>query len=397
MDLALDLGDRAADALGAVELHTLGRQQLATAVVRVQGIIDRFTLAHAQMVAEADRMGVWQGTGARSMADWLAGKTNTSYGSASGLLALGETADASPEVAAAVGAGEMSAATAATLHDAITTAPAGADVSSLVKAVKGTGPREARAAASRWKELNSAKQETEEEREDRRYQRRSVRSAPPVDGMVSTTVTLPVLQSRQFINAISQVAGKPTEGDERTTEQRLADGLIMLCDAYAKGEVKGGRERPTVLLVFEAESYAGHTDTPARTANGDNIPASVARHLAENAVLQRVLRVGSKILDLGREARLASDDQYRALVARDGGCRWLGCHIPAAWCEIDHLQPYAAGGATDLDSMVLLCSHHHHEKHRPGVQVIGNAHSLLIRLANGTVIDCALRRAQAAA
>lgn len=141
MDLALDLGDRAADALGAVELHTLGRQQLATAVVRVQGIIDRFTLAHAQMVAEADRMGVWQGTGARSMADWLAGKTNTSYGSASGLLALGETADASPEVAAAVGAGEMSAATAATLHDAITTAPAGADVSSLVKAVKGTGPR----------------------------------------------------------------------------------------------------------------------------------------------------------------------------------------------------------------------------------------------------------------
>ena len=95
--------------------------------------------------------------------------------------------------------------------------------------------------------------------------------------------------------------------------------------------------------------------------------------------------------------RLAAEGAAVALVARDGGCRWLGCHIPAAWCEIDHLQPYAAGGATDLDSMVLLCSHHHHEKHRPGVQVIGNAHSLLIRLANGTVIDCALRRAQAAA
>ena len=58
MNLAFNLGDRAADALSAVELHTPGRQQLATAVVRVQGIIDRFTLAHAQMVAEADRMGV---------------------------------------------------------------------------------------------------------------------------------------------------------------------------------------------------------------------------------------------------------------------------------------------------------------------------------------------------
>ncbi|MGB8858732.1 MAG: DUF222 domain-containing protein [Ilumatobacteraceae bacterium] len=396
MDAALDLGDTAASAIAAVELTLLSRQQLTLAVTRMQGLIDRFTVAHALMVAEADRQGVWQGTGARDMADWLTNTTKTSYGAANGLVALGETVEAAPEVAQAVVGGELSAASATTLHDAVTTAPSSADVGSLIQCVKGAKPASARRAAERWKELNTTSAVSEEEREDHRHQRRAVRSAPPVDGMVATTVLLPVLQSRQFINSLNAVAGKPYEGDERTTEQRLADGLIMLCDAFAKGEVKGGRERPTVLLVFDVDSYTGDTDTPARTANGDRIPACLARHLAENAHLQRVVQSGSRILDLGRDARLASDDQYRVLLVRDGGCRWPGCEIPAAWCEIDHLQPFPAG-PTHLDNLVLWCSHHHHEKHRPGVRVLGDAHSLRLQLANGTIVDCRSRRAQAAA
>jgi len=396
MDHALDLGTAAADALLAVQIGSLTRQQLALGVIRVQQTIDLFTLAQAQFMAAADKAGVWQGTGARDMADWLTNTTQTSYGSAKGLLELGETADASPEVAAAVAAGELSAASATTLHDAVTKAPANADVGELVDAVKGAKPTAARKAAERWKELNAATTETDEEREDRRYQRRGVRSGQPVDGMVTTTVTLPVLQSRQFINAINFVAGTPGQGDTRTVEQRLADGLTMLCDALSKGEVKGGRERPTLLLVFDVDAWLGETNTPARTANGDRIPACVARHLAENAHLQRITQAGSRILDLGTVSRLASDDQYRALLVRDGGCRWPGCEIPAAWCEVDHLVPYPAG-PTDLINMVLWCSHHHHEKHRPGVHVHGDAHSLRIQLANGTIIDCTQRRATAAA
>ena len=56
-------------------------------------------------------------------------------------------------------------------------------------------------------------------------------------------------------------------------------------------------------------------------------------------------------MDLGTISRLASDDQYRALVVRDGGCRWPGCEIPAAWCEVDHLVPFPAG-PTDLINLV---------------------------------------------
>ncbi|MFM7253289.1 MAG: hypothetical protein ACKO27_09540, partial [Ilumatobacteraceae bacterium] len=41
-----------------------------------------------------------------------------------------------------------------------------------------------------------------------------------------------------------------------------------------------------------------------------------------------------------------------------------------------------------LDNLVLWCSHHHHRKHDAGVEVLGDAHHLQLRLADGTVIDC---------
>ena len=50
-----------------------------------------------------------------------------------------------------------------------------------------------------------------------------------------------------------------------------------------------------------------------------------------------------------------------------------------------------------LNGLVLWCSHHHHEKHRPGVHALGDAISLRIQLANGTIIDCTQRRTSAAA
>ena len=383
---SFDLLDLAADAVAMLDVSVLTADDLAFGSLALQRHIDRMKALHAGFVNAADHARVWDGTGARNMADWLAGATNTSYGDAASRVRLGHTLDQSPELAEAVQKGEVSAATAEALHDAVTNPPANGDVKELVEAVKGAGPRDAKAAAERFKEINSA--ETDEQAEERRHQQRSVRSTPATDGLVTTTVTLPELQSREFHNAISSVAGKPAEGDARTTEQRLADGLVQLCRAYAKGQVLGGREKPTILITIDALSFAGATNEPGTTAHGDRIPAHVVRHLAEHANLQRVLHAGSVILDLGREVRFATESQYRALLTRDGGCRWLGCHIPGAWCEVDHLVAFEDGGRTNIDDMVLWCSHHHHEKHRPGVQVLGNANDLRIRLANGTVVHC---------
>jgi hypothetical protein len=121
------------------------------------------------------------------------------------------------------------------------------------------------------------------------------------------------------------------------------------------------------------------------------------RRLAEDARIQRVLTAGNEILNLGRSSRFATDAQWRALVLRDGGCRMPGCRAPAAWCDVDHLEAWDLGGLTDLDNLVLWCRHHHTEKHRPGVKVLGDAHDLRLQLADGTIIHCPTKRRDRAA
>lgn len=398
MRSALDLLDWAADAVAGVDLGAADPQALADGALGIQRHIDRMKVLHARVLLEADKARVWQGSGSRNVADWLATKTNGSHGDATSRVKLGDSLERSPELADAVESGEVSTATAEALHDTIAERHDDEDLPDLIKKVKGTGPRRAKEIAEQWKDEHAA--DPAKDRAERCHRRRSVRSAPPVDGLATTTVVLPVLETRELLNALASCAGKPSEHDDRTHEQRLADGLIQLCKAYNSGEVVGGRERPTLLITFSAEAYAGLSDEPGVTAQGDRIPADVVRHLAENAHLQRVVQAGSAILNLGRLVRWASHHQFRALVARDGGCRWPGCHVPASWCEADHLVAFADGGATDMHNLVLWCDHHHHVKHRSGIEVIGDAGpELRLRLPDGTVVHCPpkVRSAQAAA
>jgi hypothetical protein len=383
---ALELLDLATDAVAMHDPQLLALDDLRDGILSLQQHIDRVKGIHARLVAAGDSAGVWHGQAKRNMADWLASLTKTSHGDAISRVRLGEAIGASPELADAVDSGEVSAATAEALHEAVTQPAPSADTAELVAAVKGSGPREARKAAAKFREIHT--KETPEEAADRRYEKRAVRSGPAEDGMVTTTVTLPELESREFHQVISFIGGKPSDTDQRMTEQRLADGLIQLCAAYAAGAVSGGRERPTILITIDADSFTGATDEPGVTAYGDRIPAHIVRHLAETANLQRLLHVGSMILDLGREVRYATEAQYRALLARDGGCRVEGCHIPGAWCDADHLIAWEDDGSTDLENLALLCRHHHREKHRPGVTVIGDGNDFSIRLANGTILRC---------
>jgi hypothetical protein len=161
-----------------------------------------------------------------------------------------------------------------------------------------------------------------------------------------------------------------------------------MATAYAKGQIPGGRENPNLLITIPATSLTGDSNEPGFTSWGDRVPAFVARRLAEFANLQRVITAGSQVLDLGRTVRCATDAQYQALVVRDGGCREPGCNLPPAWCQIDHLHDWILGGATDLDNLVMWCTFHHHEKHRPGVKVLGDANNLRLQMPDGTIKHC---------
>lgn len=71
-------------------------------------------------------------------------------------------------------------------------------------------------------------------------------------------------------------------------------------------------------------------------------------------------------VDMGRQVRLATRAQRRALAVRDGGCVFPGCEAPVGWTEAHHAEYWESGGPTDLRNLALLCRHHHRVAHRTG-------------------------------
>jgi hypothetical protein len=391
MDATFDLLRAAADGARGLVGSTTVPHELRTAIIGLQAHMDAVKVVQSLLLDEAERTNAWKGTGCRNKADWLSGTTKSSYGDAKRKQKLGKALGESEKLKDAVSNGDVSPDAAEQLADAVSNPPANADqgaLDDLIDACKGADVRDAREAVNRFREIWS--NETEDEAAERRYQARSLRSAPVEDGLVTTTVVLPEAQHDQFMKSINHAAGPLDAEDPRTLAQRLADGLINLTSAYAKGGVTGGRQKPTMLIVWTKEAFEGATQDPAFTDLGTRIPAHEARRLAEHAQMRRVVMAGRAVLDLGKSVRLASDEQYLALIARDGGCGMPGCRVPGAFCEVDHIiewDPNRTDGPTDLDNLWLLCPFHHRERHRPGVRLIGNANNLEISFPDGRTLD----------
>ncbi|MFP3463179.1 DUF222 domain-containing protein, partial [Arthrobacter globiformis] len=111
----------------------------------------------------------------------------------------------------------------------------------------------------------------------------------------------------------------------------------------------------------------GPTGRPAGAATGSGtftysgpVTASTIREIACDADIIPVL-LGSegRILDIGRTTRIFPPHIRKALNARDQGCAFPNCTIPATWCEAHHITYWSRGGPTSTDNGVLLCTHHH--------------------------------------
>jgi hypothetical protein len=104
----------------------------------------------------------------------------------------------------------------------------------------------------------------------------------------------------------------------------------------------------------------------------DGAPLSQAelhQYLCDAGVSRVIMNGISEILDQGRNSKVVSKAQRRALRRRDGGCRWHGCGMKAAFCHPHHIWHWVNGGPTDLSNLVLLCPFHHRLVHTRGLEV----------------------------
>jgi hypothetical protein len=156
----------------------------------------------------------------------------------------------------------------------------------------------------------------------------------------------------------------PGAGPNLSYTERLGLGLTELIE-HLPTEVEGGFSRSAVtLLVHVDHQHLLDGLASARLDTGAHLSAGEARRLACSAgILPVVLDGSSQVLDLGRERRLHSTAQRRALSVRHDTCATEGCERPFAWCDVHHPHPWSQGGATDLANAVPLCGFHHRRAH----------------------------------
>lgn len=126
---------------------------------------------------------------------------------------------------------------------------------------------------------------------------------------------------------------------------------------------------------------------PAKLDDGSALSMSqLARLLCDSSIARVVLSAAGEVLDVGREKRLFTPAQTRAVVARDRACRYPGCSDTLAHGQIHHALPWQAGGKTNLANAILLCWHHHALVHRDMIFIRHHDGGFVFTKADGSVI-----------
>ncbi len=173
----------------------------------------------------------------------------------------------------------------------------------------------------------------------------------------------------EALSAATTPADRISGSEPRVPAQsRRADGLVEICRQWLdRGETVVGGERPHLSVIVDLDRLQGTGPGMCETERGEVLTAEAVRRIACDAAVSRVIvRGDSEPLDVGRRTRTIPPAIRRALVIRDGGCRFPGCDRPPAWCDAHHIRHWARGGETSLENLVLLCRRHHRMVHEGG-------------------------------
>lgn len=118
--------------------------------------------------------------------------------------------------------------------------------------------------------------------------------------------------------------------------------------------------RRELIVTIDLLTLLGLRDNPAEIAGYGPIPPRIARLLADDASLRRMVTdpVTGEVLHLDRRSRVATDLLATAIRAAQQTCQFPGCTRPHR-PEVDHRDDWADGGQTEPENLQLLCRRHH--------------------------------------
>ena len=175
--------------------------------------------------------------------------------------------------------------------------------------------------------------------------------------------------------AITLAAQKPSvrvvtvlHRDDRPTPLATSSAGTPSASPDARPSLAELKRQAQQLLTQPAPSQPGWGISEA---DGAVLPAgTVTRYLCNTGLVNVIMDAEGNPLNMGRTQRLFTSTQRVALSLRDGGCRWLNCDRPAAYCEAHHIDEWVADrGRTDIDRGILICRYHHGQLHHGGWRI----------------------------
>ena len=164
---------------------------------------------------------------------------------------------------------------------------------------------------------------------------------------------------------VTDEQGRTVTPDERTPARRRMDALLALVQrGVAAADGVPSTDKAKVVVLIDYDTLVDDVNGSGTTLTGDVLsPGAVRRMACDAQIIPVVLGGDSEPLDVGRSRRLFTRSQRLALIARDKGCSFPGCTVPATWCDAHHVLHWRHGGPTSLSNGALLCQRHHTEVH----------------------------------
>jgi hypothetical protein len=367
----------ALDALSAIEPNELADGDTVVALHRQLARLDALVTRTA---AAFDASGEWRADSAKSAAAWLAARTHRPVAACRRRVQLGRRLRCTPVTERAWVDGDIDAAHAEVLSRARTDAAADAfdrDEELLVGFARSFRFRPFQRAAGYW--LQRADADGVEAGASDQRARRRLHLSQSVDGMwfldgcldpvAGTIVATALRRIEDELFSTDWAEAKRSHDDKvsildvaRSPAQRRADAVVEM--ARLAGAAPPGARRPeplfTVLVGYE--TLAGRM---CELANRTVVTPGTLLPWITEAWIERVVFDGpDRVINVGPRRRLFTGATRRAVEVRDRECFHFSCDEPADLGQIDHIEPFAAGGATVDHNGRVACAYHNRERHR---------------------------------
>ena len=369
--------DETVDGLAALDVEGMDGVRAAEVLVELRRVRAKLAAVEARLVARVDAARPWADEGYLSAALWLAASDHTSLEEARADVRLAGRLRSMPATAQALAAGDITVAHArrlATLCAPDTAAAFVAAEEFLVGQARSMRWADFTKAADYWLRLAREDDDPDPDKSDRDHRKVSLHDGLRGTGLLSGELTstakaevrseLDRLERRLF--EADWAAAKAVHGEAvtvahlaRTPAQRRHDALVEMARRSATVPAAGKRPKPLLTVLVGEAAFRNVLEL----ADGSLISPATAADLLDEAVIETMLFDGpSRVLDLGHQRSFVGAAR-RAIEVVHRTCTGKGCHVRSEACEIDHVLPSAAGGATVPDNGRPQCRPHHRQHH----------------------------------